>query len=844
MARRWMEVADAHQKLLDAAKTGDFDATNILGNGELFELGKMQGSILHSISENWSVELGPLFCAVMTEVKNKKPELLFWEDCFGRTFLNSKLGMRNRNHLVKFFFDKYPSEAIEVIKRYPRHLTFLLSVWREVDWSLIAKELRGLLPERMEGDKDQNTFLHCVVQFPLKSGSADDGELVETIVREIIQAEPSTLFSLNGQQKSVYQWCIETLNKIPDVPHEMDCSDNEADSVSDGNASDSDRSDEGDRDEGCEQNCRYIGDKTPAEEVSKSAEPKFETLLRVANMLKEQIIRFGDNLERIRQLIFVEGREEHEIDLDFSEFDDNEDSEALSKFIESLDLQVEGLLRNVKLPATKVTKVWHSEAREGAISKFFADLKAKHNVKRIMYLEVDEDVEYPCSDAVIEAALSGIKIDTLDWRSSIISFEAVANAVPDVQCLHLYWNGRGYLSSWLVADTLLTLPKLKKVILTVLQPDGRQQESNTNCIIEFRRSCENIDVGRQIVFKHNIPEAAEGTWSSIIHGGQPGIKLGSSSVNNRETWIQRLQDFCQQVSDKIDPQQSVGMVPRVAIIDDGVNMAKFPREERPSVIEGRSFTSTPSWFFSTTGRGTAIARIISSLSPNIHILVARTDNSIETGGKSIAMALKWCIDKGVDIICLGSTLGISPRSEAPEESIVDELCGSVQGAIDDGIIVLMPTWERSVEDPTMETYSLRRYSLKGNSLKDGILRIGTSRWIGSVELPADPEADFTLIDEIPRKLGDSDKEGTLKAAKGNFVSTAIAAGLAASILICARHDRQKAGRFRGERMTRVFKSLQGSGNSKMIMTANLTKLSSKQQNPDYLARHFVNVSKG
>ncbi|KAI0858846.1 hypothetical protein F4860DRAFT_526736 [Xylaria cubensis] len=808
-------ITKIHEDWLTATTEGGLDPATILENSVVFGLGTMKSSILHQMSERWSVDLEPLFRAVMTEGSRRddnSSKLYLLKDGLGRTILDRSPIEKTKKTFVKFFFKNHANEAIELIRSNPELLVFLLPMWRLVDWSLICQGLRELLPEPMKGDKDLNTFLHLVVRFPLRSRRADDGELVESVVSKVIEAEPRTLFVLNRQGKSVYQWCIEAVKETSDVRPHMDSSDSDNDDVSDSDT---------------------IG---ALRKGPKSAETTTEILSRVSNMLKEQIFRFGESVDQIRQLTALEGKEP-EIELDFSELGDIKDSTVLSRLVRSGDLHIVELLRNVKLPANKTNEPVFLKARQDAISDFFKYIKVKYSLKKILRLQVDELVDHPCTDALIESALSGINIDTLDWRKTDMCAQMVVNVVPNVQSLHLYCSGnRGILLNWSASDALPLLPNLKKLYITVLENRVETRESIENYIDEFdRRLHERISSNRRIDIKYSFQEARGIAWSSCLPGGgNLSMQHELSNTNDMQvrsqSWMDKLKEFCEYISREIVYGQPIDRFPIVAIVDDGVSMVEF-QSGKGLHVGGRSFISTPSnvskpWFFSTTGHGTTIAKIISSLSPKVRFLVARTDTGIGSREKSITEALKWCIAQRADIICIGSAL-----DESPDQLIDPNLLSSLDEAINRGTTVLMPAFEPHKGEPNERT----------SFFPNGVLRFAASRWNELVELPPPPEADFTLIDDISRVLSDGDGEGIPEFINGNSVSTAIATSLAASILICGGLHVGAVGSFGGEGMKKIFRSLLGSGNSKMILTTKLARLKSLDQHQ--LATHFADVAR-
>ncbi|OIW33086.1 hypothetical protein CONLIGDRAFT_628020 [Coniochaeta ligniaria NRRL 30616] len=102
--------------------------------------------------------------------------------------------------------------------------------------------------------------------------------------------------------------------------------------------------------------------------------------------------------------------------------------------------------------------------------------------------------------------------------------------------------------------------------------------------------------------------------------------------------MDKLVEFCWHIDRTTDhktsrrtvPEPSLDIFsPRVAMVGDGVSIAEFSSREELCIVEGHSFVSSESqpkhWFFSTTGHGTAMARIVSALTPKARMFVVRTD---------------------------------------------------------------------------------------------------------------------------------------------------------------------------------------------------------------------------
>jgi hypothetical protein len=192
-----------------------------------------------------------------------------------------------------------------------------------------------------------------------------------------------------------------------------------------------------------------------------------------------QLLQLGDKgewkIQRMRAMGYTESNYEiataFEMDLDFSELGDIKDEDALTRLVGSAGLQLDSLLRYVRLPANKTNEVHDLKARQKGLMNFFKQLKERHKLEGIMHLQVDESIDHPCPDEVIESALNGINIHMLDWRKTDMSSMVVINAAPNVRSLHLYSSGNhAVLMGWSAPEGLPSLPHVSRFRPTFTTP--------------------------------------------------------------------------------------------------------------------------------------------------------------------------------------------------------------------------------------------------------------------------------------------------------------------------------------------------------------------------------------
>jgi hypothetical protein len=103
----------------------------------------------------------------------------------------------------------------------------------------------------------------------------------------------------------------------------------------------------------------------------------------------------------------------------------------------------------IRFSATQVSSVsieGYSEtdrsARETLVKNFFAWLRDKRKVKRIVQVIVYDHPLAPCRDEVIKSCLEGFDVRYLDWNKEDLSVDILEKAATNLQELWLTWSGR------------------------------------------------------------------------------------------------------------------------------------------------------------------------------------------------------------------------------------------------------------------------------------------------------------------------------------------------------------------------------------------------------------------
>lgn len=99
---------------------------------------------------------------------------------------------------------------------------------------------------------------------------------------------------------------------------------------------------------------------------------------------------------------------------------------------------------------------------------FFRWLFNDKNIRNIIKVIVQDDLEVPHSDEAIEAALGGIDVEILDWRKLDMCPEAIRRACmgSNLRELHLQWSGNNaVLRGWSDREGLAQIKTLERIYI-------------------------------------------------------------------------------------------------------------------------------------------------------------------------------------------------------------------------------------------------------------------------------------------------------------------------------------------------------------------------------------------
>lgn len=225
----------------------------------------------------------------------------------------------------------------------------------------------------------------------------------------------------------------------------------------------------------------------------------------------------------------------------------------------------------------------------------------------------------------------------------------------------------------------------------------------------------------------------------------------------------------------------------VALIDDGVDTMEDQLAGR--VLPGRTFCFQDGrnmpWYASETGHGTVMASMIARVCPMAKIYPIRLNTGAKLTAGAGAMinpeyaakAIRAAVDRGASIISMSWSV------TRPANDLRELLDGALQYALNNDVLLFCSS--RDTGHNSDINYYPAAYR------RDAVIKIGAAQptglpyeWAGSLA-----NLDFILPGvEVVQRHGFRSPGGVQKLApeSGSSVATALAAGLAALIMHCAR----------------------------------------------------------
>ncbi|KAL1855204.1 hypothetical protein Daus18300_011205 [Diaporthe australafricana] len=417
------------------------------------------------------------------------------------------------------------------------------------------------------------------------------------------------------------------------------------------------------------------------------------------------------------------------------------------------------------------------------------------------------------SDQAIAKCLQGFKVEIWDWKRMDIPTHIIFEACKDhVRTLYLYCSGlKAVLESWASVTGLVRLEKLETVTVEVHQ--GLESAKTIDrYIADFKKDLKSMFRKRPIdIHCKRMPGSGR-------HGAGGGLvapkRKGESEHGYREQeWLKCMDDFADfmQYFTKVPSENRT----KVAIIDDGVKTSYEQLNnnvgcgwQQPAVIKfDKSGKELPrqreflrDYNSSYTGHGTAIAWYIRRVCPDVELHIAKLQpDGVRTGDtgnlqvtfstESASKAIKWAVEQRVHIICMSWAI------DEMDENARKRLREAVTEAADEGILLFCANPDRGTSTSENKTYPYYENSTRvfciGAADQDG------KRWS---KIPSNDnscnylfpgvELGIPVIDTAKTKMGKPAEDW--RKHSGSSLACALATGLAAMILHCARVSKSES----------------------------------------------------
>ncbi|KAG6356900.1 hypothetical protein INS49_014775 [Diaporthe citri] len=403
------------------------------------------------------------------------------------------------------------------------------------------------------------------------------------------------------------------------------------------------------------------------------------------------------------------------------------------------------------------------------MKSLFKWLKDDKKVKTILKVIVDDLKEPAHSDEAIEECLDGMGVETWDWRKFDLSPDVIEKVAPKVCVVHLYWSGNNaVLRGWSAPDGLKKLKGLERVHLHVHQGLETRNRIRQN-VAKFKKD---VESGTQITVQDNKmgDDATDNPSKGMVTVRDP---------HERHKWVVSMEEFADflQAAER-NAELTVKTPITIAIIDDGVDINDPNLHLR--VQGGRSFCRRDEkqnlnnpYYVSPGGHGTAMARLICKICPNVKLHILRLDEFDSGQGKrTITAAVSAAVEEKVDIISMSWTIEETDKNEPG----IRELNKAIGSAAEQNILMFCAAADQGAAidrtypaaSPTKQLFKIGAAEAAG----------GTYKWVGDLS-----HVDFIFPGhQVVTERHDDPRVKSYTALTGSSVATALASALAAVIL--------------------------------------------------------------
>ncbi|KAE8447278.1 hypothetical protein EG329_010972 [Mollisiaceae sp. DMI_Dod_QoI] len=428
------------------------------------------------------------------------------------------------------------------------------------------------------------------------------------------------------------------------------------------------------------------------------------------------------------------------------------------------------------------------------------DWLGERGVNRIFKVIVIDGVDPPHSNQVIEERLKGFKIETWDWKKVDICSDTILEAAPGTRFLNLYASGNcAVLKGWSCSEGLVKLKMLEKIRL-IVRPGFETEERRHKDVENFKTT---LTDNWKKLYKKPVkePPEVEVVWDDKEKSLTSWIQ-SDKAPNEKQRWLEYMDTFAEFVNNidldnekkersrLQDKEEKARLIKtkrtkqlediKVAIIDDGVD--GFDPTVSQSIANGVSFCRDSSdlvrsYYVSSGGHGTMMARLVLRMCPTAKLYVARLQEYTSATGKrfitaeSATDAVRWAITNGVQILSMSWT--IEGNKNEPR---IANFKKAIDEALAANITMMCAFSDQGMSAPADGTFP--------TAWKDECFRIGAATAAGDAStLVPKSQVDFlfpgeNIIIEAEPSIATLPRE----PKSGSSISTALAAGTAAMLL--------------------------------------------------------------
>ncbi|KAG5783745.1 hypothetical protein H9Q73_002635 [Fusarium xylarioides] len=524
----------------------------------------------------------------------------------------------------------------------------------------------------------------------------------------------------------------------------------------------------------------------------------------IIQYLRNYCIRSLDR-EKVIQCLYPIG-EDFAIDFNLAGISQRNISEEYLRSFEN-HLHFEATLSHVVLPNLPFDQ---KETKSTSTSRQYSEIKGrsdlthvfkwlrKQNVKKIVKVTVFDEA-FPChTDAAIINCLKGFDVEVWNWKRIDLSSEVICESSSEVREISLYCSGnqtvlKGWSSRGGIGD-VTKFPKLKKleVFLREGQEDGDTLRNYGNT---FKKDLHLTMVESRQENRKPVGMSTSHVDDKVAGDDRrritmtPGFETDPGTPSSKRDTIEgNFVEDLPEVGYTIDryPYGRLlaggegGADPRIAILDDGLDPSlDFLKTPYTQIEAGLAFYSSErshqgDYYVPSGDHGSRVASLICSICPVTSLYIAKLEseitqkNTMQINTEAAAKAVRWAINRNVDIINMSWTIETDETNAA-----LDDLKNAIAAAKKQGIIIFCSASDQG-GDSKSNCYP--------RSWDKTCIGIGSLAITDTPSVYLNPaQIDFMFPGEL---ITVQNNNGTSTVDSGSSYATAIATGVGGLLLYC------------------------------------------------------------